>query len=72
MGELLRGHLHLGEPRAAGHLYRLRPDGAVAEIIGDVGLSNGLDWSDDRKAFYFADSAAGEWTCSTLTPIPAR
>ncbi|MDQ2812319.1 MAG: SMP-30/gluconolactonase/LRE family protein [Actinomycetota bacterium] len=40
-------------------LYRLRPDGAVGEILGDVGLSNGLDWSDDRTAFYFADSASG-------------
>ena len=40
-------------------LYRLRPDGAVAEIVGDVGLSNGLDWSDDHTAFYFADSASG-------------
>jgi sugar lactone lactonase YvrE len=40
-------------------LYRLRPDGAVGEIVGDVGLSNGLDWSDDRTAFYFADSATG-------------
>jgi sugar lactone lactonase YvrE len=40
-------------------LYRLRPDGAVGEIVGDVGLSNGLDWSDDREAFYFADSASG-------------
>jgi sugar lactone lactonase YvrE len=40
-------------------LYRLRPDGAVGEIVGDVGLSNGLDWSDDRTAFYFADSSSG-------------
>jgi sugar lactone lactonase YvrE len=40
-------------------LYRLRPDGTVGEIVGDVGLSNGLDWSDDREAFYFADSASG-------------
>jgi sugar lactone lactonase YvrE len=40
-------------------LYRLSPDGAVAEIVGDVGLSNGLDWSDDRRTFYFADSASG-------------
>jgi len=40
-------------------LYRLRPDGAVGEIVGDVGLSNGLDWSDDRGTFYFADSATG-------------
>jgi sugar lactone lactonase YvrE len=40
-------------------LYRLSPDGAVSEIVGDVGLSNGLDWSDDRRSFYFADSASG-------------
>ena len=40
-------------------LYLLRPDGAVSQIVGDVGLSNGLDWSDDRTAFYFADSASG-------------
>jgi sugar lactone lactonase YvrE len=40
-------------------LYRLRPDGAVGEIVGHVGLSNGLDWSDDRATFYFADSATG-------------
>jgi len=29
------------------------------EILGDVGLSNGLDWSDDRESFYYADSASG-------------
>jgi sugar lactone lactonase YvrE len=39
-------------------LYRLGPDGAVREILGNVGLSNGLDWSDDRTAFYYADSAS--------------
>jgi sugar lactone lactonase YvrE len=43
----------------SGALYRLSPDGAVSEIVGDVGLSNGLDWSDDRRLFYFADSASG-------------
>ncbi len=37
-------------------LYRLSPDGEVTELFGDVGLSNGLDWSDDRTAFYYADS----------------
>ncbi len=47
---------HDGPPCA---LYRLSPDGAVGEIVGDVGLSNGLDWSDHHKAFYFADSASG-------------
>ncbi len=40
-------------------LYRLSPDGAVTELLGDVSLSNGLDWSDDRRLFYYADSTSG-------------
>ena len=35
------------------------PDGAVTELVGGVGLSNGLDWSDDRKTFYYADGLSG-------------
>ena len=42
-----------------GNLYRLAPDGTVTEMFGDVGLSNGLDWSDDRRLFYYADSNSG-------------
>ena len=40
-------------------LYRLSPDGAVTELIDAVGLSNGLDWTDDRRLFYYADSYSG-------------
>ena len=40
-------------------LYRLSPDGSVSELLGDVSLSNGLDWSDDRRVFYYADSHSG-------------
>ena len=40
-------------------MYRLSPEGAVTELVGGVGLSNGLDWSDDRKTFYYADSLSG-------------
>ena len=40
-------------------LYRLSPDGTVTELFGGVGLSNGLDWSDDRRTFYYADSLSG-------------
>ena len=42
-----------------GRLYRLSPDGTVTELFGDVGLSNGLDWTEDRKLFYYADSNSG-------------
>lgn len=40
-------------------LYRLSPDGTVTELVGGVSLSNGLDWSDDRMTFYYADSNSG-------------
>ncbi len=52
-------------------LYRLSPDGGVTELVGGVSLSNGLDWSDDRTTFYYADSLS-EWTCSAPTRTPAR
>jgi len=42
-----------------GSLYRLSPDGTVTELFGDVGLSNGLDWTDDRRLFYYADTNSG-------------
>jgi sugar lactone lactonase YvrE len=45
--------------RPPGSLYRLSPDGAVTELFGAVGLSNGLDWTDDRRLFYYADSISG-------------
>ena len=46
-----------GDP--PGSLYRLSPDGIVTELFGGVGLSNGLDWTDDRRRFYYADSNSG-------------
>jgi sugar lactone lactonase YvrE len=48
-----------GEKGTPCSLYRLAPDGTVAELVRDVSLSNGLDWSDDRTAFYYADSNSG-------------
>jgi sugar lactone lactonase YvrE len=51
-----------------GTMYRLSPDGAVTEQFGDIGLSNGLDWSEDRTAFFFADSHAGGVDVFTTDP----
>jgi sugar lactone lactonase YvrE len=49
-------------------LYRLSPDGQVTELFGGVGLSNGLDWSDDRGTFYYADSRSGGVDTFTSDP----
>jgi sugar lactone lactonase YvrE len=46
--------------RGTGSLYRLDPDGSVAEIVSGVTESNGLGWSPDATVFYYTDS--GEQT----------
>jgi sugar lactone lactonase YvrE len=43
----------------AGSLYRLGGGGTVRELLGGVAISNGLDWSDDRRSFYYVDSPSG-------------
>jgi sugar lactone lactonase YvrE len=50
-----------GEPGQApqGALYRLAPDGTVTTMLPRIGLSNGLDWTDDHRTFFFADSISG-------------
>jgi sugar lactone lactonase YvrE len=41
-----------------GVLYRLDPDGGVKVFRRDLGVSNTLAWSPDRRRFYFGDSLA--------------
>jgi sugar lactone lactonase YvrE len=55
-GDLWAGTMAWKEDGPPASLYRLTPAGDVTELIGGVGLSNGLDWSQDRTRFYFADS----------------
>jgi sugar lactone lactonase YvrE len=42
-----------------GCLYRLSPEGNVTELVAGVSLSNGLDWTQDRRGFYYVDSPSG-------------
>ena len=58
-GDFWAGTMPWQEGGPACALYRLTPDGRVTELLGGVGLSNGLDWSDDRATFYYADSRSG-------------
>ena len=41
-----------------GILYRIDPDAAVTVRRRDVGISNTLAWTPDRRRFYFGDSLA--------------
>ncbi len=48
----------LGED-GAGALHRLDPDGRVHTMLIGLGVSNGMDWSDDQLTMYYIDSHAG-------------
>ncbi|MBW6467153.1 MAG: SMP-30/gluconolactonase/LRE family protein [Brevefilum sp.] len=39
-----------------GELYRLDPDGGQHTLLHNIGISNGLGWSPDRKRMYYTDS----------------
>lgn len=45
--------------RSDGALFRFDPDGTVSTLEEDIGVSNTLAWSLERKRFYFADSIPG-------------
>ncbi len=44
------------EDMTAGSLYCLYPDGRVERRVPDVGISNGIVWTSDKKTMYFIDS----------------
>jgi len=41
-----------------GHLYYLAPDGTLTELLDDIGVSNGLGFTPDRKSMYYTDTRA--------------
>jgi len=55
-GRFWAGTMALDETAGAGSLYRLDRDGRVHTMLGDVTISNGLDWSPDTQTMYYVDS----------------
>lgn len=43
-------------PDRPAHLYRLDTDGTLTMILDDVGLSNGLGFTQDRRGLYYTDT----------------
>jgi len=43
-------------PKPLGLLYRLDADGAMQVMLREVGTSNGIVWSPDRRTLYFIDT----------------
>ena len=57
-----------GTPGAAA-LYRLRPDGAVHEVLSGVTNSNGIAWSPDGSRLYYVDTGRGTVEHLELDPV---
>jgi sugar lactone lactonase YvrE len=58
-GRFWAGTMGMGGVRERGSLYRLDPDGTVTRHMTGVTISNGLDWSPDRRLMYHADTGLG-------------
>jgi sugar lactone lactonase YvrE len=56
-GRFWAGTMAEEETPRAGSLYRLDPNGSVTRILGDVTISNGIDWSLDGRLMYYIDTA---------------
>jgi len=54
-GRLWVGTTDRSGARQAG-LFCVEPNGTVTKLRGDIGLSNGLDWSPDGRTCYYVDS----------------
>jgi gluconolactonase len=56
-GELWLGSMAYGGAHKVGGLYQLRKDGKLlVRVLSDIQISNGLDWTNDEKTFYYIDT----------------
>jgi D-xylonolactonase len=56
IGRVFCGTMSSGEKK--GSLYRLDLDGSLHRVLTDIGCSNGMAFTPDRKGFYYTDSFA--------------
>ena len=55
-GRFWAGTMGFSENRGVGSLYRMDPDFSVHHMVGEVSVSNGLDWTADGRQMYYIDS----------------
>jgi sugar lactone lactonase YvrE len=55
-GRFWAGTMGLDKRPGAGTLYRFDPDLTVTAMVDPVTISNGLDWSDDRRTMFYVDT----------------
>jgi len=47
-------------PGRLGRLYRLAPDGSIVKVLEEIGTSNGMGFTPDRKQMYYTDTRERE------------
>jgi sugar lactone lactonase YvrE len=47
-------------PGRLGRLYRLSPDGSIVKVLEEIGTSNGMGFTPDRKRMYYTDTRERE------------
>lgn len=57
-GRFWAGTMAYDNPTDQGSLYRLDPDGSVHKMLENIGISNGIVWSHDKRTMYYIDSNA--------------
>ncbi|MBX3012250.1 MAG: SMP-30/gluconolactonase/LRE family protein [Caldilineaceae bacterium] len=55
-GRFWAGTMAYQDQSTQGSLYRMDADHSVHKMLGDIGISNGIVWSLDRKTMYYIDS----------------
>ena len=66
------GTLAHDERPGAGALYRMDAESAVTQVLRDVSVSNGIDWSPDRSAMYYVDSGTGRVDVFDVDPADGQ
>ncbi len=55
-GGFWAGSMAADESPGRGRLHRLDPDGSVSEVLADLSIPNGLDWTADGRQLLFIDT----------------
>jgi sugar lactone lactonase YvrE len=76
-GRFLVGSMNEKRDANTAALYRLDPDGALRQVLGDMMTCNGLAWSPDGRTMYHADTPthtirAFDYDGATGTPSRPR
>jgi sugar lactone lactonase YvrE len=68
-GRFWAGTMAFDPSPGTGTLYRLDRDGSVTRALGDLTISNGLDWSPDGRSLYFVDSGTQRVDLFDFDPV---